>query len=462
MLHTSVFDDEISMNEGNDSKILPSLENAYRKACPAVSSMKLAKWARGIPAEDPLEDPPPSGTPAAQSAASEDLFADNSEINRDGGNQEEPPSPTETERVCSGLSESKITVSNTTLSEYVREVLSPRDLNSFDMVLTEPPLRIPNKEVMETIESCKRVLKPGGTFFAILDWLELHVWHNALRDAGFTVMSHPFFMCYATSRIQKTRSASFPQQASIMALVASAPGLRPDKFSTDLSAPYTLINCSHKRKFALIDEIDPPPQPLRKEGSRCHLVKNEKNVKLLCEVMTTFAPVSGSVFDPFGHAMSTPCAALKSGRKCTTLQADEEILKAGVKRLSRILYAGKVKRNFRFKAQQDRACVRSMFEMYEETRLQNSSTSYSDNLESEAGFPTVSPVTPRAPPASNKCNVDGCRIVEEEGQTREMYGHACALCSASVHVLCSERILKITVADSGTPLFCSNFYLKGL
>ncbi len=143
----------------------------------------------------------------------------------------------------------------------------------------------------------------------ILDWLEIHVWNNLLGDADFTVMSHPFFMCYATSRIQKTRSASFPQQSSLMALVASAPGLRPDRFSTDLSAPYALINCSHKRNFALIDEIDPPPHPLRKEGSRCRLVKNEKNVKLLCEVMMTFATVIGSVFDPFRHAMSTPCAA---------------------------------------------------------------------------------------------------------------------------------------------------------
>ncbi len=39
-----------------DQKIMPSLQKAYDNACPAVASMKLAKWARRISNDDHFPD----------------------------------------------------------------------------------------------------------------------------------------------------------------------------------------------------------------------------------------------------------------------------------------------------------------------------------------------------------------------------------------------------------------------
>ncbi len=294
------------------------------------------------------------------------------------------------------------------------------------------------------------------SFFAIIDWLDAPLWYKALRDYEFTVMSHPFIMCSKSAQLQRTRGATFPQQASSLAIVALAPGRRVDGFSADLSSLYSSIDCSHKRKFALVDGVEPPPQPLRKKGTKSPLVKDEKNVKLLCEILTTFVPLKGSVFDPFGHAMTTPCAALLSGRPCTALQNDTEVFEAGLWRLSSILDAGKVTKSFRSKTQADRVRTRNMFEMYEETRTRSSRSSGSDEFACDDDFPEISPVTPRTVSSSSKCHVDGCLVTGSNNENevpQQMYGHSCDLCGANVHIICCQRILKIEVTDSDTALF---------
>ncbi len=65
-----------------------------------------------------------------------------------------------------------------------------------------------------------------------------------------------------TTRLQKTRGTKFPQQAAFLAVVAFAPGRRVDGFSTDFESIYSHVDCSHMRKFALLDGIELPPQPL--------------------------------------------------------------------------------------------------------------------------------------------------------------------------------------------------------
>ncbi len=174
--------------------------------------------------------------------------------------------------------------------------------------------------------------------------------------------------------------------------------------------------------------------------------------------MTTFAPTNGSVFDPFGHAMTTPCAALIAGRPCTTLQFNKDIFDAGLKRLSVILGAGKITKTFRSKAQKDGVRMRSMFAMYDETRTQKSHARDSDTSDLENSEPAMSPVTPRVVSDGSKCAVDGCLFAERNNGGRSsqgMYGHACNLCSATVHALCCQRVLKIVVEDNDSPLFCS-------
>ncbi len=179
--------------------------------------------------------------------------------------------------------------------------------------------------------------------------------------------------------------------------------------------------------------------------------------------MTTFSPPNGSVFDPFGHGMTTPCAALISGRPCTALQVDSEVFQMGVRRLSYILEAGNISKKFRSQDMQNRERTRSMFEIYEKNRTRTCRTRAPDVSNSNVDFPVMSPVKPKFAPGKTKCHVDGCLLAEQSNDTgvsNQMYGHSCNLCGANVHVFCCQRILKIEVEDDETALFCSNCYLK--
>ncbi len=210
MLHTTIFDDEISLNAGNDATILPSLEAAYKKACPAIASMKLAKWARVSPVANNAETAVQSSFQETVSEASMDNTGYTLQGSRDSGDCIEDTLQNDIESIFSDLAKSKIHVSQISVSTYVREVLTPEDSHNHDMVLTEPPHNLSASDISEAVDACKRVLKPGSTFFAIIDWLELPIWHKALREADFSVMPYPFVMCYLSGRLQKTRSISMP------------------------------------------------------------------------------------------------------------------------------------------------------------------------------------------------------------------------------------------------------------
>ncbi len=281
ILHTSMFDDEILLNEGNSTELLPSLLEAYKKAYPALVSRKIAKLSQSSSRQVTLCDLSPCHE--KDNVSFESMVP--VRIEKEGSRTaDESPESTSIDEICSELAKSKISALQVSVSVYIKEVLSPTDVTSHDMVLTEPPLSISETAVVEVVGLCKRILKPGWAFFAIIDWLDIPVWYKVLDESDFTVMPYPFVLCYKSTRLQKNRSTSFPQQFSFLALVAFAPGRRVDGFSVDFSSGYSHIECSHKRKFAVVDGILPSPHPLRKEGSRIHLVKDEKNVKLLCEI----------------------------------------------------------------------------------------------------------------------------------------------------------------------------------
>ncbi len=107
----------------------------------------------------------------------------------------DPKSACEAEEICFELSKHKIFVRHITVSAYVREVLSPNDSTTHEMVLTEPPASLHSSAVSEAVSLCKRVLKPGCSFFAILDWLQTPLWYKTLLEFEFSVMPHPFVMC---------------------------------------------------------------------------------------------------------------------------------------------------------------------------------------------------------------------------------------------------------------------------
>ncbi len=145
ILHTP-----ISLNAGNDLKILPSLGNACRKTRPSVESMKLAKWAQSTSVDKDISSPLPQDIQDTQSNSSKEPASENGNakyiLHADTSTTE-----CETEDTCSDLAKYKIIVRRMTVSEYIREFLSPNDSTNCDMALTEPPSFLPASEVAEAI-----------------------------------------------------------------------------------------------------------------------------------------------------------------------------------------------------------------------------------------------------------------------------------------------------------------------
>ncbi len=307
ILHTTQFDSEISLNDGNDSTILPYLADSYKKCCPALCGMKIAKWERSF--EKMPEPPTPAShlySPSADDAAEQIPLAAEESCDAEGNSAALDSIAKGRDRLC----ECGISILPISPEAYAKDIVTPDYSPNFDFILTEVPANVSAQERILVVKLLKRVLKAGSALFAIVSWKDFFIWHKELQDADFFMMPHPFVMVPRTSKLRKTRAYSTPQEAAFFAVVAFAPGRRVDGFEVDLSSPYTLISHSHKRKFAVIDDVVPPIFPLTKRGTRSPLVKTERNVNMLCEILATFSPPNSAVFDPFGGPLTTACASL--------------------------------------------------------------------------------------------------------------------------------------------------------
>ena len=121
-----------------------------------------------------------------------------------------------------------------------------------------------------------------------------------------------------------------------MAIVCWSPCRHHNTFRTDFVSEYTLIKCSHKRKFAVIDNIPVPRQKLQFPNRKKPVRVEEKSTLLLSELMKTFCPEEGHVLDPYAGTMTTAIACMVTGRPCTVVEADPQCYKHAFSRLVQI------------------------------------------------------------------------------------------------------------------------------
>ncbi len=474
ILHTTQFDSEISLNDGNDSTMLPYLVESYKKCCPAIHSIKIAKWERSFAKDTESASPQSEANFPVPEEPTENDASHTVEFN----SMETLPVGESTSKNREKLQEFGISIIPAPPEEYARDILAPDFSPNVDFVLTEISSTVSSEERNLVVKIWKRVLKPGSAVFAIVTWECFSEWYKELQGADFVLMPHPFVIVPRTSKLRKTRTFSTPQQAAFFAVVAFVAGRRADGFQVDLSTPYTRVTCTHKRKFALIDGVLPPTYPLTNKGSRSPLVKTERNVNLFCEIMTTFSPPNATVFDPFGGPLSTACASLLSERRCTVLQNSQEVLSVALGRLVALSEAGEYSRHSRRNDQKEQARVRAMFDMYNDVRNSEKTMIHGSDRELDVsdyedrstgtneGDNFLSPITPafknsaRSSTERLACNVMGCLQPNKSVTNAENgnYGHRCCSCDAPVHLLCVSRILGISVADSDTPLYCSGCF----
>lgn len=262
-----------------------------------------------------------------------------------------------TVEMLKNLAKVGIEVHNSTWDKYCTTTRGDDD-QQFDFVLEDPPYgipsnpsgaganydnHIPHKDFLAHSDHIHKMLRHGGYVFIFTSLVYSESWKRALRATGFTVWGGLFIMVKSLVGRQMRRKGMFPQSFTEFAVVARKPGKRTDNFQPDFSSPYEFVKCRLPRRLGVIDEV-PLARPKLKDTKSTtdkdgHVKKpkalrvEEKDVGFLMDIMKTFCPSGGSIFDGYGGTLTVAIAAMKTGRRCVVVEKDPHCFRIAAKRL---------------------------------------------------------------------------------------------------------------------------------
>lgn len=218
----------------------------------------------------------------------------------------------------------------------------------FDFILTDPPYGTPQSrsgagvsydnfvhkdEMVEMAQYCRRALKPGSWILIFTSMQYFNECRSALEGVGFRCPGYSYVVMKNTESVQGNRSVFFPQNVCEHILFGLAPGSRPDGFKTDRTSPYHFLKSKQKRRFAAVSDVPVTTNKLKKPGTKSPVLVEEKNPKLLAELLTTFCPESGRVMYMYAGTMSTAIACMMTKRPCVCIEADASTFRLAHDRL---------------------------------------------------------------------------------------------------------------------------------
>lgn len=220
-------------------------------------------------------------------------------------------------------------------------------------ILTDPPYSLQNvsasgagstyddflddKEITAFTQFSRRLLCPEGSVVMFTSWQTFPRWFASFSSNGFQVLNYPIVVAKDTKTIRRNGRLKMPQCAVDFILLAYAPGkVRDVSRAIDFDCPYQLINCSHSRKFNIIDGVPVPRAKLQHIHSRKIVRVEEKNIDLLQELLTSFCPSGGIVCDPYAGTLTTGLACLQTSREAILIEKDQLCLSLGKERLAKV------------------------------------------------------------------------------------------------------------------------------
>lgn len=379
LLETTKMDEVVENNVGNDKTLLQPVADLYRRISGEEAAERMERFSRGtLDGSDGEEADEEAGIPESEETQGQDESTSNNgsvvEISEDG---QSIPEAAETgtpnlANVTSDVSQASATATDVITApsapdepassdashcplsalgvqcfEYTWEAYEVNEVTEtqvFDQIICEPAPPLPDgvKPVLmdETqkkrfAEFSRRMLVPGGCIILITSLDEYREWTNALKIIQMRVMKDAIYLIKDTSRVQANNSPD-PQSVVEIAVVAWAPGRRPN-FRNDLTTGYEYVEgCSHKRKYNVIDKIPPPDNRLTFAPRKKLVRPNEKTPLLFTELLQTFCPPGGCVFDPFANAFTTGISSIASQRTCVLLESDSKCFELAKARLKNI------------------------------------------------------------------------------------------------------------------------------
>lgn len=194
-----------------------------------------------------------------------------------------------------------------------------------------------DKEINDFSQFARRVLAPEGSVVMFTSWQTFPRWSASFSSNGFQVLNYPIVVAKDTKTLRRNGRLKMPQNAVDYVLLAYAPGKgRTSSRSIDFECPYQLIQCSHSRKFNIIDNVPVPSAKLQQGRSRRIVRVEEKNVDLIQELLTSFCTPGGLVCDPFAGTLTTAIACIHTSREAIVIEKDRICMNLAKERLSKI------------------------------------------------------------------------------------------------------------------------------
>lgn len=324
ILRTTVLDQELNSNNGNDTDILPSILRCFTRLYPAkAKAIELQK--DSITSDIETQPSHPStekekDQPSSQGVDESELMRVEEERKK---KQEMEEARNKRRRADEYLSESKIYSHCMNSQDYCTHVLSPSTPKA-DLVITSLPNDISLQNLKSIPSFCKKVLKPGSYAFIIVTEDQYILLHQLFNQLHFKVIERSYKILYDTSSVQRKGSSDFPLRHGDIAIIAKTEGHHPDQFHPfGFSKSNTDIQAS-SAMFDSVVNVKTCTSKLKKPGHYGALRTSEKSVELFSFIIKMLTPPGGIVIDPHAGPMTASLACLQTGRSCVSIE-DEHL-----------------------------------------------------------------------------------------------------------------------------------------
>ncbi len=353
LLRSTVMDDEIESNKGNEHTVLTTLRQSLMAVSPNLVKTCDERLKQSI---EEISSPDTDSNSNQQTETEQFSTNDSLPSPSDDQEPETPiPDPEEIKKkkledTLGNLRTNGIDCVNMDWRAFLRTSWNS-DSGRADTIITEPPPitsrtflgfdvqsrqkyveeELSKEEVSEMPNLAKRLLKPGGYVILILKFEAYGEWFESFRKEGYIIMPYPYVFGYKPESIQDRNPTHVPQSGADFALIAYLPS--ENQFLPDFKAVFSALGSKHRRNVAIMTDIPAPKSKLCRPGTRSPFITSEKSVLMLMEAIDLFTPSAGFTIDLYGGTMTTALAAQMKGRRCLCFEKKADLFLAAVERL---------------------------------------------------------------------------------------------------------------------------------
>lgn len=357
LLRSTVFDEELLTNRGNDRDVIRSIWHAFKTLYPSQAkgievsransraerspsgSTTSAQAAQGAAETSSEPTTPPTTPPTTEDTSAHDEEQERLLKEEEIRRLEEEKKRKEVARKAAlaqkadfFLTESGITTHTVSLDGFIKNIWRSGN-KGFDMILGNMTDKENMNEVHHLPALCRATLKRGSYIALVIHENQFAALRDLFSAASFKVCDHTYKVLYDPKTMKRRRNLDFPQRLDDICFIAKSNGAHPTSFVPDFASCEEQIASVSATSYASVQNMQACSNKLKFPNQNSPIFPTERSMHLFMHLIRLFSPSNGAVLDPFGGPLSVAIACLKTDRTCLTIQRRSPGLKYAVGRL---------------------------------------------------------------------------------------------------------------------------------